>query len=165
MAPQMQQGYQPAPSYSLNGYTPVSSAPGTHPPPQGSPFQPFPTPAPSSALSEERSTSHGPQGQQFTSSGQLPYLGSLAQSYTNHPLPAFEGQPMMAGLFPSTNQQQSLHQQLASAAQQYGQAPQGQLQQFGQNAMASDPWERATAAVNGSLGEIDWSIFDQYIFE
>ena len=165
--PQIPYGYQPAPSYNLNGYGPAAgSGAGSHPS-QSSPFQPFPTPAPSSALSEERSTSNGPQGQQGYGGGQVPYAGTLATSWAGMPTSIFEGQPMMPGLFPSSNQQapqQGQHQQMANAVMNYNQGP-GQVGQLIQATMHMDPFERLATYAGGNSGEIDWTVFDQYIMD
>lgn len=152
--PRMQQsGYAPAPSYNTNGYATSSSM---APPDQTSPFAPFPTPAPSSALSQERSTTNGPQGQ-----GQMPYASPLTAFWTGAGNSIFEGQPVMPGVIPSTHQQQQIGQSQQGQAFDFNTLPvQGQAGQFG---AVADDFARLSA--QAGVGDIDWSVFDAYITE
>lgn len=103
---------------------------------------------PSSALSQERSTSGVSNGQ-----APAPWL------YNDPNAPT----PVMAGVFPSTRQQDS-QQNHASVGLFVAQGQQGQQGQFIADNGAGDVFSRV-AVGGGPSSEIDWSAFDQYITE
>lgn len=141
---QVNPAYQPAQPYPVNGFTMAAPSQPQEQPPNIQPvFGAFPSPAPSSALSQERSTSgvnNGPPATSWT----------------------YGEQPILQGVFPSTTQQS-----------QQGQVPQGlfvaqgQQAQQGQFFAADEPADIFSRISSGGLagGEIDWTTFDQYITE
>ncbi|ETN36345.1 uncharacterized protein HMPREF1541_08622 [Cyphellophora europaea CBS 101466] len=178
--------YQPAPPYSLNGFPvgasmppPSSTQPDTRPPNTQNLFGIFPSPAPSSALSQERSTSSG-GGDTGTGIGVRPYPHTSGP-YSNWANGNFTDSPMLLGLFPSTAQSNMTQQgqllqgqaaggvsQTAAAAglfvpqgQEAQQAPQGQF--VGGNGAGGDVFDRL--ALGTGAGGLDWTAFDQFITE